>query len=155
MTVLIIICAVGTAATGGALFTFSNFTMAGLKRLPPAQGIAAMQSINRAAPSPLFMLLLFGTGAACLGMMLLAGMHLDQPGSSLRLSAGGIYIASVVVLTITYHVPRNNRLDRVDPESAEGADYWEVYQREWIPMNHIRSLAPLASAALMAFSLTR
>ncbi|MEO1003172.1 MAG: anthrone oxygenase family protein [Cyanobacteria bacterium J06638_7] len=154
MTVLIIICAVGTAAAGGALFTFSNFTMEGLKRLPPAQGIAAMQSINRAAPSPLFMLLLFGTGAACLGMMLLAGMHLEQPGSSLRLSAGGIYIASVIVTTITYHVPRNNRLDRVDPDSAEGAGCWEVYQREWIPMNHIRSLAPLASAALIAFSLT-
>lgn len=58
------LCALGAAATAGVFFTFSNFTMMGLKRLSPAQGMAAMQAINAAAPSPLFMLLLFGTGAA-------------------------------------------------------------------------------------------
>jgi uncharacterized membrane protein len=151
---LTIVCAVGGAAAGGALFTFSDFTMAGLKRLPPAQGIAAMQAINKEAPSPLFMLLLFGTGAACLTMMVLAGIHLDEPGSSLRLVASGIYVASVVITTITYHVPRNDRLDRVDPESVEGADYWATYQREWISMNHVRSLAPLVAAVMLAVSLT-
>jgi uncharacterized membrane protein len=153
VTALTILCAVGAAAVGGALFTFSDFTMAALKRLPPAQGIAAMQAINKAAPSPLFMLLLFGTGAACLAMMVLSWLRFDESGSPLRLVAGGIYLASVVVTTITYHVPRNDRLDRVDPASVEGADYWEIYQREWIPMNHVRSLAPLITAALLMVSL--
>ena len=100
VTALTIVCAVGATAAGGALFTFSDFTMAGLKGLPPAQGIAAMQAINREAPSPLFMLLLFGTGAACLVMMVLAGIHLDEPGFTLRLVASGIYVASVVITTI-------------------------------------------------------
>jgi len=45
MTALTILCAIGAAAASGALFTFSDLTMAGLKRLPPAQGIAAMQAI--------------------------------------------------------------------------------------------------------------
>ncbi|MEM6675684.1 MAG: anthrone oxygenase family protein [Planctomycetota bacterium] len=153
MIALTVICAVGAAAASGALFTFSDFTMKGLRRLPPAQGIAAMQAINKAAPSPLFMLLLFGTGATCIAMMVLAGQRLDEPGSTLRLVAGGLYVASVVVLTIAYHVPRNDRLDRVDPESAEGAEYWAVYQRQWIPMNHVRSIAPLVSAALLMLSL--
>ena len=154
MIALTIACAVGAAAAGGALFTFSDFTMAGLKKLPPAQGIAAMQAINKAAPSPLFMLMLFGTGAACIAMMVLSGMRLEEPGSTLRLVAGSLYVASVVVMTIAYHVPRNDRLDRVDPESAEGAEYWATYQREWIPMNHVRSLVPLVMAALLAVSLT-
>ncbi len=78
MTVL---CAVGAGTATGAFFTFSTFTMAGLKRLAPAQGAAAMQAINKEAPTPLFMLLLFGTGAACLVLMIHAAMHLQDPGS--------------------------------------------------------------------------
>lgn len=34
---------------GGVFFAFSTFVMDGLRRLPPAQGIAAMQSIMRRA----------------------------------------------------------------------------------------------------------
>lgn len=154
MTVLTILCAVGAAAAGGALFTFSDFTMAGLKQLPAAQGITAMQAINKAAPSPLFMLLLFGTGAGCLAMMVMAGLRHEEPDSTLRLVAGGLYLVGVVFTTITYHVPRNDRLDRVDPESNEGAEFWVTYQRQWIPMNHVRTLAPLVAAMLLGASLT-
>ena len=57
MTVLTIACAVGSAAAAGAFFTFSDFTMKGLRSMRPAEGAAAMQAINKAAPSPLFMLL--------------------------------------------------------------------------------------------------
>jgi len=42
-----IICAVDAGAAAGALFTFSTFTMEGLKRLAPTQGAAAMQAIKR------------------------------------------------------------------------------------------------------------
>lgn len=154
MTALTIACMLGAATAAGAFFTFSDFTMAGLRRLRPAQGIAAMQAINKAAPSPLFMLLLFGTGAACIVLMTLAAMHIDEPGSTVRLIAGSIYVAGVVLTTIGYHVPRNDRLDRVDPESTEGAEYWAVYLREWVPMNHVRSIAPLVTAVMLAVSLT-
>jgi uncharacterized membrane protein len=37
-----ILCAIGVATAAGTFFTFSTFTMAGLKRLAPAQGAAAM-----------------------------------------------------------------------------------------------------------------
>ena len=154
MTTLTILCAVGAAAASGAFFTFSDFTMAGLKKLPPAQGVAAMQAINKAAPSPLFMLLLFGTGAACIALMVTSALHFGEPGSTLRFTAGAIYVAGVVLTTVGYHVPRNNRLERLDPESSEGADYWAVYLKEWVTMNHLRSIAPLVSAVMLAMSLT-
>lgn len=154
MTALTILCAVGSAAASGAFFTFSDFTMAGLKELRPAHGVAAMQAINRAAPSPLFMLLLFGTGAACVALMVLSSMHFDEPGSIVRFAAGAIYVAGVVLATVGYHVPRNNRLDRIDPESPEGEEYWSVYLSEWGSMNHVRSIAPFGSAVMLAVSLT-
>jgi uncharacterized membrane protein len=147
------VCAIGAAAAAGAFFTFSDFTMAGLRRLPPARGAAAMQAINKAALSPLFMLLLFGTGAACIALMVLAAMNIDEPGSTLRLIAGAIYVVGVVLTTIGYHVSRNNRLDRLDPESPEGTDYWAVYLSQWVPMNHVRTIAPLVSAVLLVISL--
>ncbi len=154
MTALTILCAVGAAAASGAFFTFSNFTMTGLRRLPPAHGAAAMQAINKAALSPLFMLLLFGTGAACIALMVLSGMCIGEPGSTMRLVAGAIYVVGVVLTTVGYHVPRNNRLDRIDPESSEGAEYWAVYLKEWVSMNHVRSIAPFVSAVMLTVSLT-
>ena len=42
---------------------------------------------------------------------------------------------------------------RVDPNSAEGMAYWAVYLREWVRMNHVRTVAPLLSAVLLILSL--
>ena len=148
-----IICAVGAGTAAGAFFTFSTFTIAGLKRLSPAQGAAAMQAINKEAPTPLFMLLLFGTGAACLPLMVHAGLHLQESGSIYRLIAGALYNVGVVFATAGYHVPRNNILDSLDAESAEGVAYWKTYLEEWVRMNHVRTIAPLVAAALLAVSL--
>jgi uncharacterized membrane protein len=148
-----IICAVGTGTAAGAFFTFSTFTIAGLKRLSPAQGAAAMQAINKAAPTPLFMLLLFGTGVACLILMIQSAVQLQAPGSKYRLVACALYIVGVVVLTVGYHVPRNNILDALDPTSAEGIAYWATYLEEWVRMNHVRTIAPLMAAVLLTWSL--
>ncbi len=148
-----IICAVGAGTVAGAFFSFSNFTMAGLKRLAPAQGAAAMQAINREAPSPLFMLLLFGTGAACLVLLIYSALHVQDPGSSYRLIACVLYLVGVVVITAGYHVPRNNVLDGLDPNTAEGIAYWAIYLEEWVRMNHVRTIAPLVSAILLTISL--
>jgi uncharacterized membrane protein len=49
---LTLITAVGCGLNAGVFFAFSAFVMPALKRLPPAHGIAAMQSINRLAVTP-------------------------------------------------------------------------------------------------------
>lgn len=148
-----ILCTVGAATAAGAFFTFSTFTIKGLQRLAPAQGAAAMQAINKEAPTPLFMLQLFGTGAACLVLTIYAALHLQEPGSSYQLVAGALYVVGVVLMTVGYHVPRNNRLDSLDPNSAEGIAYWATYLEQWVRMNHVRTIAPLVSATLLTLSL--
>ena len=150
---LTIVCAVGAATAGGALFTFSNFTIEGLKRLPPSQGAAAMQAINKQAPTPLFMLILFGTGVAFIALGVRAVTNLEDPASVYQLIAAVLYVAGVILLTAGYHVPRNERLDALDPNSAEGIAYWATYLKEWVRMNHIRTIAPLAAAVLLTISL--
>ena len=152
-TTLTAICAVGAATAAGTFFDFSTFVMRGLRRLPPSQGAAAMQEINREAPSPLFMGVLFGTGAAFVALGAYSALDLDRGGAPLQLAAAVLYLVGVVVLTGTYHVPRNNRLERLDPNSAAGKGYWVVYRREWVRMNHVRTVAPLAAAILLTVTL--
>jgi len=152
-TTLTAICAVGAATAAGTFFDFSTFTMRGLRRLPAPQGAAAMQEINREAPSPLFMTLLFGTGVAFLALGVTAGLDPGQDGAALQIAASALYLVGVVLLTVTYHVPRNNRLDRLDPSSSAGTAYWVTYQREWVSMNHVRTVAPLLSAVLLTVAL--
>jgi len=127
--------------------------MAGLKQLAPAHGAAAMQAINKEAPKPLFMLLLFGTGGACVVLMIYAAFNLQAPGSKYQLVAGALYVVGVVVLTVAYHVPRNDMLDSLDPNSAEGIAYWATYLEGWMRMNHVRTVAPLVAAVLLTVSL--
>jgi hypothetical protein len=55
--------AAGAACTGGALYAFSSFVMPALARLPAAQGVAAMQSLNVTAVRAPFMLAFTGTAA--------------------------------------------------------------------------------------------
>lgn len=150
---LTVICAVASGTVSGAFFPWSTFAMKGLKRLPPAQGAAAMQSLNKEAPTPPFMLQLFGTGAAIVVLMVYAALNLADEASVYQLVGGGVYILGVLVVTGTYHVPRNNKLDGLDPDSAEGRDYWTIYHREWVRMNHVRTIAPLVTSILLTVSL--
>ena len=61
VTTLTVVTAVACGLVGGVFFAFSTFVMRGLRDAPPEAGLRAMQSINRAAPTPLFMLAFIGT----------------------------------------------------------------------------------------------
>ena len=153
--VLTLVSALGCGLMAGAFYAFSSFVMKALARLPPAQGIAAMQSINVRAVRPAFMAGFLGTALACFALTVLSVLHWNEAGAALRLSGSVLYLAGCFLETIVFHVPRNDALARVDPESAEGARYWERYLREWIPGNHVRTLACLAAAATLTIALCR
>jgi uncharacterized membrane protein len=145
--------AVACGLNGGVFFAFSTFVMAGLGRLKPSEGAAAMQSINITAVTPLFMTALFGTGLACLVLIGWGFAELDEPYAGYLIAAGAIYLIGEIALTGGYHVPRNNALARVDPASEEGARVWRTYLVEWTRMNHVRTAAGLAASALLALAL--
>jgi len=145
--------AVSAGLVGGVFFAFSNFVMKALGRLRPAEGAAAMQSINITVLTPAFMTALFGTGLACLVLIGWGFADLDEPYAGWLIAAGAIYLIGEIALTGAYHVPRNNALARVDPESEEGARIWRAYVVEWTRMNHARTAAGLAASALLAVAL--
>jgi uncharacterized membrane protein len=149
-----IAAAVGSGAAGGLFLAFSTFVMTGLRRLPPAQGLHAMNAINRSATtSAALMATLFGTGVAGLVVAIGALRDVGDRTAVLQLLAVGAYLVGVVGLTVGYHVPRNEALLLVDPAAPGAASAWRSYAAAWTAANHVRTFSALGACALLAASL--
>lgn len=144
---LTFVAALGSGVVSGVFFAFSSFVMPGLARMPTAGGIAAMNSINVTAVTPLFMTALFGTALVCLIVGIGAVMGWSQPGSLWLIAGGVIYLTGIVLVTIVFNVPLNDALAAVDPASANGASLWSRYLDEWGMWNHVRTITGIAALA--------
>jgi uncharacterized membrane protein len=143
---LTFISAVGCGLIGGVFFAFSAFVMKALARLAPAQGIAAMQSINVSVINPLFMSVFLGTGAACALLIPASLFRWHNPGSGYLLAGSLFYLVGTFLVTMIFNVPRNSALAAIAPASAEGASLWADYLVSWTAWNHVRTAAALAAA---------
>src|SRR3712207_2035323 len=125
--VLTLLTALGCAMMAGVFFAFSAFVMKALGSLPAEHGVAAMQAINVAAVTPAFMAALFGTAVACGVLAAWALFAWDEPFAPYLLVGSLLYLGGTVLLTIAYHVPRNDALARVAPHSADAESHWARY----------------------------
>ncbi len=147
VAVLTLLASLGCGVMAGVFFAFSTLVMRSLARLPPAYAVAAMQAINVAAVRPPLMLALLGTAAICAVLAVVAVVT-----SAAFLLAGSVlYLAGVMGLTITYHVPRNNALAAVEPGGE--ADHWARFAPGWTTWNHVRGAAALLAAAAFGIAL--
>src|SRR5689334_6341066 len=141
--------AVGAALVGGVFFAFSTFVMSALDELPAAQGIEAMQAINRTAVGPGLMPALFGTAAACVGVGVVALRRRDRPGARWLLAGSTVYLVGVIGVTMAANVPLNDTLAAVQPHAAGAADTWSDYLTRWTAWNHVRAAGSIAAAGLL------
>lgn len=143
-TTILIITAMTTGLIAGLFYAYSCSVNAGLGRLPDAQYIAAMQSINEAIINPLFMSTFMGT------LLLLPActfIHYSSPPTSRfywLLLALVIYTVGVFGITIAGNVPLNNALAKADlnmlsPEKIRAQR--ELFEGPWNKLHRIRSIA--------------
>jgi uncharacterized membrane protein len=142
---LTLAAALGSALIAGTFFGFSAFVMQALARIPSAQGIAAMQSINIVVINPLFLGIFMGTAVVCAILTLAAIM--GAPGSFYLLVGSALYVVGCFGVTMLFNVPRNNALAALSPASPEAAVYWAEYVKSWTAWNHARTVASLAACA--------
>jgi uncharacterized membrane protein len=149
--------ALGCGLNAGVFFAFSSFVMPALARLPSPQGIAAMNSINILAITPVFMTALFGTAGACLLLAVWTLMTWQRPGASYLAAGAVLYLVGTILVTIVFNVPRNNALAAVNASSSDGGRLWTAYIAAWTGWNHVRAVAALIAAALLmiGFCLSR
>ncbi len=147
---LILVAGIGAGLTAGVFLAFSGFVMTGLGRAPAAVGVRSMQEINRAAPSPVFMLTLFGTAVLVVGLAVAAIIG-RGPGWGFVVAGAATYLVCVG-LTIGYHVPRNEALAALDPAAADTEKAWRTYLSDWTRLNHLRTVSAAAGSVLLLLS---
>ena len=145
--------ALASGLVGGVLYAFSSFVMAGLRRLPAAEGMAAMQSINVTAVKPGLMIPFFGAMIASVAVAATAIVDWDDTVSVWLLAGAASYILGTFVMTAAYHVPRNNALAATSTEAPEAESAWAHYLEEWTRWNHFRTLAALTAAAMLGVAI--
>ncbi len=138
--------AVGSGLVGGVLFGFSSFVMPALRRIPAPQGISAMQSINRQAPTFAFMSLIGATAVVSAGVGVHAALNRDQPGTA-WIATGTVAYLAALAITGGYNVPRNDKLATFDAATPAAADYWSTFLSEWVAGNHVRTVLCIVAAA--------
>jgi uncharacterized membrane protein len=152
---LTFVSAIGSGLMGGVFFAFSVFVMKALSKLPPAQGIAAMQSINVVVLNPGFLLVFAGTAVACVVLAILACLRWSEPGAAWLLAGGVLYVAGNFLVTMAGNVPLNDALAAVDPQGAGAAARWADYLSRWMVWNHVRTLTGAAALAAFIVALCR
>jgi uncharacterized membrane protein len=150
---LTFLAALGSGLIGGVFFAFSAFVMKALGRLPPASGIAAMQSINVAVLNLVFFAAFFGTALLCILLAIAALLGWSAPAAIYLFAGSLLYLVGTILVTMVYNVPRNNRLAAVKADSAAGKSVWTEYLSGWTAWNHVRTAASLAASACFIMSL--
>lgn len=148
-----LVAAGGCGLIGGCFFAFSTFVMKALRKLPPEQGIAAMQSINVVVINPWFLGPFLGTALLSIVLFARALFTWQASGSGFLAAGSVLYVVGTLFVTLAFNVPRNDALAKLTPTSPEAAAQWATYCAEWTAWNHVRTIAALAAAASLLVAL--
>lgn len=150
---LTLFAALGCGLIAGVFFAFSAFVMKALARLPPGEGIAAMQFINVVVLKSWFMGAFLGTAAVCVLALISSLLRWHEPGAVYLFVGGALYLVGSLLVTIVFNVPKNEALASVAPADPDGASLWAGYVASWTAWNHVRTAASLAAAASFSIAL--
>lgn len=145
--------ALGCGLVAGVFFAFSTFVMKALSRLAPAEGIAAMQSINVVVLRSWFMAAFLGTSAVCAVALIFSLWWWRGPGLVFMFAGSLFYLVGCFLVTILFSVPRNKALAAVAPSGADSARSWAGYVAGWTAWNHVRTASSFAAAVLFSIAL--
>ncbi len=136
------------ALVAGVFKAFSEFIMSGLLLAKPASGIESMQQINRTVLRTEFVAALISIAVFSCLFTLYALVEFEGASLIVIALAAVVYVPSVFIMTLKGNVPMNQRLDKLDYQSANAESYWSEYVVRWTKLNHIRTLGSILTAGL-------
>lgn len=151
---LTFLASLGCGLMAGLFFVFSVAVMKAFARLPSAEGIAAMQSINVAIINPMFLTVFFGTAAACTFVVIASLFNWRESGAVYLILGSLFYLVGSFLVTVVFNVPKNNALASVSPADPGSTSLWASYLDKWTTWNHVRTVAALAAMALLVIGLS-
>jgi len=147
--------AIGCGLMAGLFFAFSVAVMQTLRRLPPAHGMAAMQSINVAILNPVFLTVFLGTAATCLVVLVSSFWRWDEATAGLFVAGSSVYLVGAFLTTVVFNVPMNQALASRGSNAPDSAARWAGYLTSWTAWNHVRTIAALVAAILLTLAVSR
>ena len=145
-TVAVVMALLGSALIGGVFFAFSSFIMKALGRVPSAEGIAAMQSINVVVLNPSFLGAFMGTAAISLVIAGLAVYGWEESSAAWFLAGALLYFVGTFLVTGLGNVPLNDQLAAVSATSPDALELWNHYLDRWTMLNTVRTAAAMFAA---------
>ena len=144
------LASLGSTALGGFYYAFSNSVMKALGDIPIAQGAAAMQAINIYVPKSLFLAAFFGVAILCVALAALSFARFSNGVASVLILTGcALYLAGSFGVTVALNVPLNSELAAQAPETAEAAEVWTRYLKNWTFWNHVRTIASFIGGGVL------
>jgi uncharacterized membrane protein len=140
---LVFVALLGSGLIAGVFFTFSVFVMKALVRLPPADGIAAMQSINITVLNRWFLGVFLGTAVVCILLLVWSLLLWQQKGSVVLVTGSAFYLIGSLMVTGILNVPKNEALAKVNASATDSGQLWLRYVDRWTKWNHVRTVASL------------
>jgi uncharacterized membrane protein len=148
-----LLAALGSGLVAGTFFVFSASILPALSRLPPPEGILAMQIITRTMKGPLFLLAFFGTAIFAAALGITAPLIWSEPAAPYLLAGSLLFLNGPFGVTLFKNLPLNNKLARAKPDAEASAAIWDQFLPSWGAWNHVRTAASLAAAACFTMAL--
>ena len=121
--------------------------------LPAAQGIEAMQALNRTAVAP-FMLVGFGTAVLCI-VVIVQGVSMRHTARGRWMLGGAVvYVIAAIMITFAANVPISYTIDTRNPSSPDAAARWADLYTQWVWWDHLRALGSIGAAVSLAIGAT-
>ncbi len=141
---LLFMAALTCSLVTGFVTTYAVVVMPGLSKLSDKEFLRAFQITDKVIQNkhPLFMLIWLGSIVFILGAMFSSIVEFGLFGSLFIIFLGVLYLLGVQGLTITIHLPLNNRLQAVDIENLTSEELYEErfkFEMKWNYFNKIRS----------------
>lgn len=157
MKTLLFFTAFFSGLMAGLLYAYSCSVNPGLKTLPNAEYIKAMQAINAAIQNPLF----FASFTGALLLLPVSCFRLHQQHSAalpLMAFAALLYFTGVFGVTVFGNVPLNNQLAAFPLATAtagETAVLRQAFEKPWNNYHTVRTIAAAGSFGLTLLSLLK
>lgn len=151
ITFVFVITTLVTGLIAGLFYSYSCSVTIGLGRLPDAEYLKAMQSINRVILNPVFFMSFIGTLVLLPVSTWLSYQELPSIRFWYFLAAAIIYIVAVFGVTMAGNVPLNEALDKFNIGGASPAQVAQQrlqFEAKWNMLNTIRTIGSVASLLL-------
>jgi len=145
----------GSSLVAGVFFAFSSFIMKALARLPPHEGIAAMQSINVVVLNPSFLGLFMGTAVISVLLGTLVVIEWGTPSAPFFLAGALLFVIGTFPVTGIGNVPLNEQLAAVSATDPTAVPLWEHYLERWTMLNTVRTTAAAGAALVLIYGLNQ